>query len=126
MNKNKVISGKAPAAVGPYSQAIVVGDFIFTSGQLPMDPETGQIKGDIKVQTRSALTNLSYVLEAAGSSLDKVVKIVVFMADITEFASMNEVYATFFSEIPPARSAFEAANLPKGAKLEIEAVAVES
>lgn len=122
--KQQVTTDKAPAAIGPYSQAVKVGNFVFTSGQLPMDPATGKIEGDIKAQTRMALTNLQRVLEAAGSSLDQVVKTTVFLADINEFADMNEVYATFFKNVPPARSAFEAANLPKGAKVEIEAVAV--
>lgn len=124
MKLQRVTSDKAPAAIGPYSQAIKVGNFVFTSGQLPMNPETGQIEGDIKAQTQMALTNLANVLEAAGSGIDKVVKTTVFLADINEFGAMNEVYATFFGEVPPARSAFQAANLPKGAKVEIEAVAV--
>ena len=124
MKLQRVTSDKAPAAIGPYSQAIKAGNFVFTSGQLPMNPETGQIEGDIKAQTKMALTNLANVLEAAGSGMDKVVKTTVFLADINEFAAMNEVYATFFGEVPPARSAFQAANLPKGAKIEIEAVAV--
>lgn len=124
MKLQQVVSDKAPAAIGPYSQAIKAGNFVFTSGQLPMDPQTGQIEGDIKAQTKMALTNLAHVLEAAGSGMDKVVKTTVFLADINEFAAMNEVYATFFGEMPPARSAFQAANLPKGAKVEIEAVAV--
>lgn len=124
MKLQRVTSDKAPAAIGPYSQAIKAGNFVFTSGQLPMNPETGQIEGDIKAQTKMALTNLANVLEAAGSGMDKVVKTTVFLADINEFAAMNEVYATFFGEVPPARSAFQAANLPKGAKVEIEAVAV--
>ncbi|NLL19663.1 MAG: RidA family protein [Clostridia bacterium] len=124
MSLQRVTTDKAPAAIGPYSQAIKAGNFVFTSGQLPMNPETGQIEGDIKAQTKMALTNLANVLEAAGSGMDKVVKTTVFLADINEFAAMNEVYATFFGEVPPARSAFQAANLPKGAKIEIEAVAV--
>ena len=124
MSLQRVTTDKAPAAIGPYSQAIKAGNFVFTSGQLPMDPETGQIEGDIKAQTKMALTNLANVLEAAGSGMDKVVKTTVFLADINEFAAMNEVYATFFGEVPPARSAFQAANLPKGAKIEIEAIAV--
>ncbi|HHW07664.1 MAG TPA: RidA family protein [Clostridia bacterium] len=119
-----VISDKAPAAIGPYSQAVKVGNFVFTSGQLGIDPQTGNLEGDIKAQTRQALLNLQSVLEAAGSGLDRVVKTTVFLADINEFAAMNEVYAGFFKGVPPARSAVQAANLPKGARVEIEAVAV--
>lgn len=120
----QVKTDKAPAAIGPYSQAVKVGNFVFTSGQLGIDPQTGKLEGDIKAQTRQALLNLQRVLEAAGSGLDRVVKTTVFLADINEFADMNEVYATFFQKMPPARSAVQAANLPKGAKVEIEAVAV--
>lgn len=124
MKKIQVASDKAPAAIGPYSQAIKAGNFVFTSGQLPMDPATGDISGDIQAQTKAVLTNLSNVLEAAGSSLDQVVKTTVYLADINDFGPMNEVYASFFKGVAPARSAFEVANLPKGAKVEIEAVAL--
>lgn len=124
MKKVQVASDKAPAAIGPYSQAIKAGNFVFTSGQLPMDPATGDISGDIQAQTKAVLTNLSNVLEAAGSSLDQVVKTTVYLADINDFGPMNEVYASFFKGVAPARSAFEVANLPKGAKVEIEAVAL--
>ncbi|HHY60803.1 MAG TPA: RidA family protein [Clostridia bacterium] len=120
----QVTTNQAPAAIGPYSQAVKVGQFVFTSGQLGLDPETGQLAGDIQAQTRLALLNLQKVLEAAGSGLDQVVKTTVFLADINDFAAMNEVYATFFQGVPPARSAIQAANLPKGALVEIEAVAV--
>ncbi|MEJ2558256.1 MAG: RidA family protein [Anaerolineae bacterium] len=125
MNREIITTDKAPAAVGPYSQAVRMGDFVFTAGQVPLDPATGQmVAGDIEAQTRQALTNLSAVLEAAGTDLANVVKTTVFLADIGEFKLMNSVYAEFFPDAPPARSAVQAAALPLGARVEIEAVAV--
>lgn len=125
MNREIITTDKAPAAVGPYSQAVRVGDFVFTAGQIPLDPATGQmVAGDIEAQTRQALANLSAVLEAAGTTLANVVKTTVFLADIGEFKLMNGVYAEFFPDAPPARSAVQAAALPLGARVEIEAVAV--
>jgi len=115
---------KAPAAIGPYSQAIYVGNLVFTSGQIPIDPATGTIvEGGIKEQTRQSLTNVKAILEGAGLSMDNVVKTTVFMADMNDFAEMNSVYAEFFEEPYPARSAVAVKTLPKGALVEIEVVA---
>lgn len=121
----KISTQKAPAAIGPYSQAVAVGDFLFVSGQLPIDPDTGAFAAeDIMGQTRQSLTNISSVLEAAGTSMDKVVKTTVFIQHMDDFAKMNEVYAQFFTgDVLPARSAVEVAKLPKGALVEIEAIA---
>ena len=121
----KVISTKkAPAAIGPYSQAIQVGNLVYTSGQIPIDPATGIfVEGGIKEQTRQSLTNVKAILEEAGLSVRNVVKTTVFMADMNDFADMNTVYAEFFSEPYPARSAVAVKTLPKGALIEIEVVA---
>ena len=121
----KVISTKkAPAAIGPYSQAIQVGNIVYTSGQIPINPATGAFaEGGIKEQTRQSLTNVKAVLEEAGLSMSNVVKTTVFMADMNDFADMNTVYAEFFTEPYPARSAVAVRTLPKGALLEIEVVA---
>jgi 2-iminobutanoate/2-iminopropanoate deaminase len=123
--KEIIATEKAPAAVGPYSQAVRVGDLIYTAGQLGIVPGTKDFAGpDIEAQTRQALENLKAVLEAAGSCLEHTVKNTVFMADMGEFAQMNAVYAEFFREDPPARSAVQAAALPLGGRVEIESVAV--
>ena len=123
--RERIQTDNAPAAIGPYSQAIKAGGFVFASGQIPTDPQTGQfVSGGIAEQTQQVLKNLSAVLEAAGSSLDLVVKTTVFLADMQEFAGMNEVYATFFSDPPPARATVAAAGLPRGARVEIEVVAL--
>ena len=121
----KVISTKkAPAAIGPYSQAIQVGNLIYTSGQLPINPATGAFpEGGIKEQTRQSLTNVKAILEEAGVSMSNVVKTTVFMVDMGDFGDMNGVYAEFFSEPYPARSAVAVKTLPKGALVEIEVVA---
>jgi 2-iminobutanoate/2-iminopropanoate deaminase len=125
MKREVISTDKAPAAVGPYSQAVRTGDFVFAAGQVAIDPAAGKlIEGDVAAQTRQALTNLSAVLEAAGSSLDRVVKTTVFLKDINHFKTMNAVYAEFFPSDPPARSAIEVAALPLGALVEIEAIAV--
>lgn len=122
---NKVISTtKAPAAIGPYSQAIQVGNLVYTSGQIPIDPVTGSIvEGGIKAQTRQSLLNVKVILEEAGLTMGHVVKTTVFMADMNDFAEMNAVYAEFFTEPYPARSAVAVKTLPKGAQIEIEVVA---
>ncbi|MBQ4295464.1 MAG: RidA family protein [Prevotella sp.] len=122
----KVIStGKAPSAIGPYSQAIQVGNLVYTSGQIPIDPATGAfVEGGIKEQTRRSLLNVKAVLEEAGLTMGDVVKTTVFMADMNDFADMNSVYAEFFSEPYPARSAVAVKTLPKGALVEIEVVAI--
>lgn len=123
--KDSIQTDRAPQAIGPYSQAIKAGGFIFCSGQIPTNPATGQfVQGGIAEQTEQVLKNLSAVLEAAGSSLDRVVKTTVFLADIAEFAQMNEVYGKFFAETPPARATVEAARLPRDARVEIEAIAI--
>ena len=121
----KVIStAKAPAAIGPYSQAIQVGNLVYTSGQLPIDPATGNFpEGGIKEQTRQTLKNIQAILQGGGLSMASVVKTTVFMADMADFADMNTVYAEFFSEPYPARSAVAVKTLPKGALVEIEVVA---
>jgi len=125
MNRKIVESEKAPKAIGPYSVANVVGNLVYTAGQLGIDRTTGElVEGGIQAQTKMALTNLKYVLEAAGSGMENVVKTTVFLKDINEFALMNEVYATFFVDNPPARSAVQVAALPKAGAVEIEAVAV--
>ncbi|KIX15586.1 RidA family protein [Dethiosulfatarculus sandiegensis] len=121
--KEQIKTDKAPAAIGPYSQAVKSNGFVFCSGQLAINPETGKVEGDVQEQTKTLLTNMGNILAEAGSSLDKVVKTTVFLADIKDFAAVNEVYATFFKEIPPARSAFQVANLPLGGLVEIEAIA---
>ena len=122
----KVISTqKAPAAIGPYSQAIKVGNLVYTSGQIPIDPATGSfVEGGIKEQTRQSLTNIKAILEEAGLTMANVVKTTVFMADMADFADMNAVYAEFFSEPYPARSAVAVKSLPKGALVEIEVVGI--
>ena len=115
---------KAPAAIGPYSQAIQVGNLVYTSGQIPIDPATGNfVEGGIKEQTRQSLTNVKSILEEAGLTMGNVVKTTVFMADMNDFADMNAVYAEFFAEPYPARSAVAVKTLPKGALVEIEVVA---
>jgi len=123
--RERVQTERAPAAIGPYSQAIRAGGFVFASGQIPTDPATGEfVKGGVAEQTAQVLKNLAAVLEAAGSGLDKVVKTTVFLADMKEFAQMNEVYAKFFTDAPPARATVAAAGLPRDARVEIEAVAL--
>lgn len=114
---------KAPAAVGPYVQAIGTEEFVFTSGQIPLNPETGELETEITAAARQVLNNIKAILEEAGSSIDKVIKCTVFLADINDFAAVNEVYKEFFAEHKPARSALQVAALPLGAALEIEAIA---
>ena len=122
--KSIVSTSHAPAAIGPYSQAVKIGNFVFTSGQIPINPATGQvITGPVEEQATLVLNNLKAVLEAAGSSLDKVVKTTVFIKDMNDFAAVNAVYATFFAAEPPARSCVEVARLPKDVLVEIEAIA---
>ena len=124
MTKTAIVTDKAPAAVGPYSAAVRANDSINVSGQLPVDPATGAFAGDdIRSQTRQSLTNVRNILEAAGASMADIVETTVLLTDINEFGPMNEVYAEFFSEPYPARAAFQVVALPKGAKVEIKAVA---
>lgn len=123
--KETVATKRAPGAIGPYSQAVKANGFVFVSGQLPIDPETGQIvSGDVKAQTKQVLENLKTILGASGSSLDNVVKTTVYMTDLKDFVSMNETYERFFGNNPPARATVEVARLPKDVAVEIEAIAV--
>jgi 2-iminobutanoate/2-iminopropanoate deaminase len=115
----------APAAIGPYSQAVRAGDFVFASGQIPLDPKTGEfVAGGVAEQTHQVMRNLSAVLEAAGVGLESVVKTTVFLADMNDFSAMNEVYGQYFKGNPPARATVEAARLPRDARVEIEAIAL--
>lgn len=125
MSDHSVIAtGRAPAAIGPYSQAVRRGPFVFCSGQIPLDPASGQlVEGGIEAQTVRVLDNLTAVLAAAGLTLGDVVKTTVFLASMEDFPAMNEVYARYFDEDPPARSTIGVAALPKGARVEIEAIA---
>lgn len=124
MNKSVISTNAAPGAIGPYSQGIKVGELVYTSGQLPIDPKTGEMPATIEEQTKQSLENVKVILEAAGSDLSKVVKTTVFLSDINNFGKMNEVYAQFFTADYPARSAFQVAKLPKDALVEIEVVAI--
>ncbi|RME90905.1 MAG: RidA family protein [Anaerolineae bacterium] len=125
MTKEVVTTDRAPRAIGPYSAAIRVGDWVFTAGQIAIDPASGEMVNEsIEAETRQVLTNLKHVLEAAGSGLDQVVKTTVFLADMNDFPKLNAVYAEFFKEKPPARSTVAVRSLPKGARVEIEAIAL--
>ncbi|MCR1950284.1 MULTISPECIES: RidA family protein [unclassified Clostridium] len=123
MQKEIISTSKAPSAIGPYSQGIKIGEMVFTSGQIPVNPVTGEVVTEIKAATKQSLENVKAVLEEAGSSLEKVVKVVVFIKDMNDFGQVNEVYAEYFKENPPARSCVEVARLPKDCVIEIEAVA---
>ncbi len=126
MSNHAINTNNAPAAIGPYSQAIEAGNTIYVSGQLPIDPATGAFAGeDIKAQTRQSLTNIKNILEEAGTDMSAVVKTTVLLSDIANFGAMNEVYAEFFQAPFPARAAFQVAALPKNALVEIECVAVK-
>ena len=119
-----VATDKAPAAIGPYAQANIIGNFLFASGQIPVDPETGIIPEGIEAQATQSLKNVKAIVEAAGSSMDKVIKTTVFLKDMNDFATMNAIYATFFTEGQyPSRSAVEVARLPKDVLIEIEVIA---
>ena len=116
----------APAAIGPYSQAIVAGDLVFCSGQIPLDPQTGELVGDtIDVQTRRVLDNLAALLTAAGSSLQHVVKTTIFLLDMNDFQAVNAIYSEYFGTEPPARSTVQVARLPRDVRVEIEAIALK-
>lgn len=124
MSKEAISTARAPAAIGPYAQAIRAGNLLFVSGQIPLDPATGQmVDGDIAVQTERVLKNLAAVLEAAGSSLARVLKTTVYLRDLEDFAQMNTVYARFLGEHPPARATVQVARLPRDAAVEIDLIA---
>ncbi|HEX7174040.1 MAG TPA: RidA family protein [Pyrinomonadaceae bacterium] len=123
--KQIVATDEAPRAIGPYSQAVIAGGMVFASGQIPLDPRTGEfVAGGIREQTEQVMRNLSAVLEAAGSGLERVLKATVYLADMADFAEMNEVYGGFFREEPPARSTVQAARLPRDARVEIDVIAL--
>ena len=125
MSKTVISTTNAPAAIGPYSQAIRIGDLLFTSGQVPLDPATGAVvEGGIEEQARQSLSNVKAILNEAGTNMGSVVKTTVFLKDMNDFAAMNGVYASFFGEAAPARSAVQVARVPKDALVEIEAIAV--
>ena len=119
-----VVTGKAPAGIGRHSQGIDIGNLVFTSGQLPLNMDTGEMETEIKAATKASLSNVKAILAEAGLTMDNVIKTTVFISDMNNFAAMNEVYATFFGETAPARSCVEVARLPKDVLVEIEAVAV--
>jgi 2-iminobutanoate/2-iminopropanoate deaminase len=125
MIRETISTDKAPKAIGPYEQAIKIGDFVYTAGQIPLDPQTGNlIAGTIAEQTRQVLENLKAVLEAAGSSLDKVIKATVFLKNMADFAALNEVYGEYLGKAKPARSTVAVADLPRGALVEIDLIAI--
>jgi 2-iminobutanoate/2-iminopropanoate deaminase len=125
MGKRAIHTDKAPKAIGPYSQAIEAGNFIFLSGQIPLDPKTGElIRGDIRKQTQQVLENIKGVLESQGLGMENVVKATLFLKEISNFNQVNEVYATYFPSSPPARSTVEVSKLPRDADIEIEAIAL--
>ena len=123
--RTTVSTENAPAAIGPYAQAITAGDLVFCSGQIPLDPATNQlIEGSIDIQTRRVLDNLAAVLQAAGSSLDQVVKTTIFLADMDDFGTVNTIYGEYFASEPPARATVQVARLPRDVRVEIEAIAL--
>ncbi|MEO2508070.1 RidA family protein [Clostridium paraputrificum] len=124
MNKEVIFTEKAPKAIGPYSQAQKVGNLLFTSGQIPLNPSTGELVTEIKAATKQSLENVKAILEAAGTSLENVVKTVVYIKNMNDFGEVNEVYGEYFKENAPARSCVEVARLPKDALVEIEAIAI--
>lgn len=123
--KRIISTSKAPAAIGPYNQAVETGNTLYISGQLPLDPESMEMPEDIKDQAEQVMKNTGAILEEAGYSYKDVIKSTIFLSDINNFQAMNEVYGKYYKEEPPARSAYEVANLPKGAKIEIETIAVK-
>lgn len=124
MNKKVIKTDNAPEAIGPYSQGIIVGDFVYTSGQIPINPKTGIMETDIKLATKQSIENIKAILEEVGTSLENVIKTTIFLKDLNDFNVVNEVYATYFKENNPARSCVEVSKLPKDAVIEIEAIAI--
>jgi len=125
MNKTIISTDKAPAAIGPYSQAVRVGNLLFTSGQIPLIPETMElVTGDIKLQTKQCMENIKAILEQAGTNFDNCVKLTLFIKDMNQFGQINEVYGTYFGDNPPARACVEVARLPKDVDIEVEAIAL--
>lgn len=125
MIKEVINTNNAPEAIGPYSQVVIVGDFVYTSGQIPLNPATGELVTDIKLATKQSMENIKAILEEAGTSLNNVVKTSIFLKDLNDFEAVNEVYGTYFIENKPARSCVQVAKLPKDAVIEIEAIAVK-
>ena len=125
MNKEIISTKKAPSAIGPYSQGMIVGDLVFTSGQIPLNPENGELVTEISKATVQVMANLSAVLEAAGSSLEKVIKTTIFLQDLNDFEKVNEIYGDYFKDNLPARICVQVAKLPKGAIIEIEAIDIK-
>ncbi len=127
MKRQIINTTEAPSAIGPYSQAVQAGELLFVSGQIPIDPASGElVQGGVEAETRQVLNNLKAILEAAGSSLEKVVKATLFIADMNQFGTINEIYAEYFQAAPPARACVEVARLPRDVQIEIEAVALVS
>ena len=125
MTKEVINTNNAPEAIGPYSQGVIVGDFVYTSGQIPLNPVTGELGTDIKLATKQSMENIKAILEEAGTSLNNVVKTSIFLKDLNDFEAVNEVYGTYFIENKPARSCVQVAKLPKGATIEKEAIAIK-
>ena len=125
MTKEVINTNNAPEAIGPYSQGVIVGDFVYTSGQIPLNPVTGELVTDIKLATKQSMENIKAILEEAGTSLNNVVKTSIFLKDLNDFEAVNDVYGTYFIENKPARSCVQVAKLPKDAVIEIEAIAVK-
>ena len=125
MTKEVINTNNAPEAIGPYSQVVIVGDFVYTSGQIPLNPATGELVTDIKLATKQSMENIKAILEEAGTSLNNVVKTSIFLKDLNDFEAVNKVYGTYFIENKPARSCVQVAKLPKDAVIEIEAIAVK-
>ena len=124
MNKKIISTEKAPGAIGPYSQAVRIGDMIYTSGQIPMNPSTGEMVTEIKAATKQCLENVKAILEVEGAQMSNIIKTTVFLQDMNDFVAMNEVYASYFPENPPARSAVQVSRLPKDSIVEIEVIAL--
>ena len=125
MTKEVINTNNSPEAIGPYSQGVIVGDFVYTSGQIPLNTVTGELVTDIKLATKQSMENIKAILEEAGTSLNNVVKTSIFLKDLNDFEAVNEVYGTYFIENKPARSCVQVAKLPKDAVIEIEAIAVK-